>query len=155
MRYSEKESKDFCEFAQSHFSSTAMVENWFKDFLTKEDRIKQAIKSSLKVDTFYSKRFIYFFGDDEDDRFKSYSMELLSQGNDFFFRFDFSIAEFHSLETKMQDMLLDYMASYRFDFCGNNYLQVKIEHIDQDSGLCLKIFTFLDFFNFLIERNQS
>ncbi len=145
----------FCDFVKSQWSHSALNEKMFGNFVSKKERIKNSIGNSLLVEDFYSKTYIYFLGDDKDDRFSSYSLELINKDNDFFLQAEIDISFLNSTTLQAQDIMVSYLITNNLDIVDNKYLIGKIEQINQAHNLCVKIIAFLEFLDFFKRTEED
>lgn len=146
--YFQTDRASFCDFVKSQWSHAALNEKMFGNFTSKKERIKKSISNSLLVEDFYSKTYIYFFGDDKDERFPSHSLELVNKDNDFFLQAEIDISSLNSSALQTQDLMISYLITNNLDIVDNKYLIGKIEQINQAYSLCIKIISFLEFLDF-------
>ena len=145
----------FCDFVKSQWSHSALNEKMFGNFVSKKERIKNSIGNSLLVEDFYSKTYIYFLGDDKDESFPSYSLELVKEDNDFFLQAEIDISSLNSSALQTQDLMISYLITNNLDIVDNKYLIGKIEQINQAYSLCVKIISFLEFLDFLKRTEED
>ena len=153
--YSNTDRDSFCDFVKNQWGHSALNEKMFGNFVSKKERIKNSIGNSLLVEDFYSKTYIYFFGDDKDESFPSYSLELVKEDNDFFLQaeIDISVLDYSALQ--IQDLMISYLITNNLDIVDNKYLIGKIEQTNQAHSLCVKIISFLEFLDFLKRTEED
>jgi hypothetical protein len=153
--HTEMDRASFCDFVKDQWSNTTINEKIFGNFSSKNERIKNSISEALLVEDFCSKTYIYFLGDDKDDRFPSHSLELVSEDNDFFIQVEIDTSFLTVASPTIQDFMINYLITNSLDIVDDKYLIGKIEQINQAYSLCVEIISFLEFLDYFKRTEED